>query len=154
MWDWLPGRGGSRYEQAPKPAEFEGFGWCSPRPHRASFLEEVNKGEGGCIGRHGRDIRHWSRSPNIGGGEDIRGLTHVKQSMNQSSFPDHHFTIDDMVVEKEKVATRLTLTGTPTGEFMGIHTYKQLTAWAIQIDRVVGGKMVESWPTWGALGMM
>jgi len=48
--------------------------------------------------------------------------------MNQSSFPDHHFTIDDMVVEKEKVATRLTLTGTPTGEFMGIHTYKQLTA--------------------------
>jgi len=47
------------------------------------------------------------------GGEDIRGIENLKQSMKEefSAFPDFHYTIDDMVVEGDKVAARYTLTG-------------------------------------------
>ena len=82
------------------------------------------------------------------GGEEIRGLENIKQSESEgfNAFPDHHFTIDDLVVEGDKVATRLTLTGTHTGEFMGIPpTHKKVTVWAMTISRISGGKIAESW---------
>lgn len=46
----------------------------------------------------------------------------AKQYMSEfcDAFPDNHVTIDDTVVEGDKVAVRYTLTGTHKGEFMGI----------------------------------
>ena len=89
--------------------------------------------------------------------EDIRGLTDFKQNDSElfSAFPDLHFTIDDIVVEGDKVAMRYTMTGTHRGEFKGIPpTNKKVTAWAIEIDRVVGGKFVEGWVRFDTLGLM
>ena len=60
-----------------------------------------------------------------------------------------------MVVEGEKVVTRSTLAGTHIGEFMVYPpTTKKVTVWAFCITCIVGGKIVESWIMWDALGMM
>lgn len=90
-------------------------------------------------------------------GMDIHGLKDLKQYESElfSAFPDLHHTIDDMVAEGDKVAVRFTLTGTHKGAYMGIPaTNKKLTIWAISIDRIVGGKFVESWLRMDTLSMM
>jgi len=92
-----------------------------------------------------------------GTGEEIHGLKDFKQHVSEafSAFPDLHFTIDDMVVEGNKVATRWTLTGTHKGEFRGIPpTNKKVAIWAITIDHIAGGKFVEEWERYDTLGLM
>jgi predicted ester cyclase len=51
-------------------------------------------------------------------GEDVHGLKGYKQYVSDlySAFPDTHITIDDMVVEGDKVALRWTVTGTHKGK--------------------------------------
>jgi len=120
------------------------------------FFEESNKGKAAAMA-----VIDELCATNIvyhgGGGEEIRGLKDYKQSTSESYkvSPDLHFTIDDMVVEGDKVAVRFTLTGTHKGEFMGRPpTNKKLTMWGINIYRVVGGKFVEGWERADTLGSM
>ncbi|MFQ5795562.1 MAG: ester cyclase [Candidatus Bipolaricaulia bacterium] len=85
------------------------------------------------------------------------GLEGVKQIFAQIlvSFPDLHFTIEDMIAEGDKVTTRLTLSGTHQGEFQGIPaTGKQVAMTGIDIIRIEGGKAVERWGEFDFLGMM
>ena len=75
--------------------------------------------------------------------------------MWRSGFPDLQMTVEDMVAEGDKVACRLTSRATHKGEFMGIAaTGKQVTSTSISIQRVAGGKLVESWVEMDRLGMM
>jgi len=89
-------------------------------------------------------------------GEDVRGTKDYKKShvsAMYSAFPDIDFTIDDMVVEGDKAAVRYTISGTHKGEFMGVPpTNKKVTLWGICIDRIAGGKFVESWVRYDTLG--
>ena len=90
-------------------------------------------------------------------GEEIRGIKNYKQHVSafSSAFPDLHFTIDDMVAEGDKVAVRLTATGTNKGTFRGIPpTNKKMTVSMIQIDRIAGGKFVEGWSRYDTFGLM
>ncbi len=92
-----------------------------------------------------------------GGGEEIRGLKDYKQSTSEfySAFPDVHFTIDDMVVEGDKVVARWTMTGTHKGEIGGIPpTNKKITVWGVNIEHIVGGKFIETWERYDSLGFM
>ncbi len=92
-----------------------------------------------------------------GGGEEIQGLKDYIESTSEmyNVIPDLHFTIDDMVAEGDKVAVRLTGTGTNKGAFMGIPpTNKKVTVWEIEIDRFAGGKFVESWSRYDTFGLM
>jgi steroid delta-isomerase-like uncharacterized protein len=92
-----------------------------------------------------------------GSGEDIRGLKDFKQYMSElySGFPDNQMTIDDMLVEGDKVAVRFTFTGTHKGEYMGIPpTNKKMTGWIIEIHRIAGGKFVEGWQRIDTMGFM
>lgn len=92
-----------------------------------------------------------------GGGKDIRGIKDYKQHVIEfyNAFPDLHFTIEDMVVEGDKVAMRVTLTGTHKGEFHGVPaTNMKVTGWGISIYRIIGGKIVERWERSDALGFM
>ncbi len=76
-------------------------------------------------------------------------------TMIRTAFPDHQFTIEDMVAEGDKVVARLTIRGTHKGEFMGIApTGKQLTVREIEFVRFEGGKLAELWPLVDNLGMM
>ena len=90
-------------------------------------------------------------------GDDISSLNDYKQENSDlfSMLPDIHLTIDDMVVEGDKIVTRWTLTGTHTGEHKGIPpTNKKVTVWGIGIDRVAGGKFVETWERYDTLGFV
>ena len=53
------------------------------------------------------------------------------------------------------MVTRWTARGTHQAELKGIGpTNKQVTVTGIGIDRIVGGKLEESWVNWDTLGMM
>lgn len=89
--------------------------------------------------------------------EEIRGPENAKQFFIQlrEAFPDIRFTIVDQVAEGEKVATHWTATGTHKGDFKGIPpTGKQFKINAIDIDRIVGGKVVDCWSNMDELGLL
>ncbi len=63
-----------------------------------------------------------------------------------NAFPDWHETIEDIIAEGDKVWVRLTYTGTHKGEFMGLSpTGKKIEAKAVDIYRIVNGKLAEYW---------
>jgi steroid delta-isomerase-like uncharacterized protein len=71
------------------------------------------------------------------------------------AFPDVKATIDDLFSVGDKVAYRLTVTGTQKGEFGGIPaTGKKVKIRSIGIARFSGGKIIEEWENFDELGMM
>ena len=64
----------------------------------------------------------------------------------RTAFPDVHVTVNDIFGEGDKVVSRITLTGTLTGEYMGYSpTGKKLNMAAILITQWRDGKEVEAW---------
>ena len=120
------------------------------------FIEEFSKGKAAALA-----VIDQTNATNIvyhtSTGEDIRGAKNIKRFFSSffSAFPDTHGTLDDIVVEGDKVAQRWTLTATHKGEFTGIPpTNKKITIRAIEIDRVAGGKFVECWERFDTLDFM
>ena len=63
-----------------------------------------------------------------------------------AGFPDYQTKIDDLFAEDDKVAARITMTGTHTGNFMGIpSTGKHVSFTGIYIARIANGKIAEHW---------
>ena len=120
------------------------------------LYEEYNKGKAAVLAvideLYATDtVQHSST------GQDIRGIKDYKQHVSEfsSAFPDLHFTIDDMFAEGDKVAVRLTATGTNKGAFKGIPpTNKKVTVSMIQIDRIAEGKFIEGWSRYDTFGLM
>ena len=76
-------------------------------------------------------------------------------TMYLNAFPDVHFTIDEQIAEGDKVVTRWTAHGTHKGELVGIPaTGKSSTVTGINVERIVNGKIVESWGIFDQFGMM
>jgi steroid delta-isomerase-like uncharacterized protein len=73
----------------------------------------------------------------------------------RSAFPDAQLTIEDLIAEGDKVVSRYTARGTHQGDFAGIPaTGRQITATGITIDRIEGGKIVESWNEFNQFGLL
>ncbi len=88
---------------------------------------------------------------------DAKGPAGVKRlaAMVHASFPDLHFTIEDMVAEGDKVAYRYSVRGTHQGDFMGIApTGKQFAVTGIHTYRVGDGKLQEDWVNWDTLRLL
>jgi ketosteroid isomerase-like protein len=67
----------------------------------------------------------------------------VKQvtAMFRQAFPDSYFTVEDMVAEGDKVATRKTFHGTQQGEFLGIRpTGQQVSVGLIDTCALLMGR--------------
>jgi len=63
-----------------------------------------------------------------------------------AGFPDYQTTIDDLFAEGDKVAARITMSGTNTGSFMGSSpTGRRVSFTGIYIARIENGKIVEHW---------
>ena len=61
-------------------------------------------------------------------------------------FPDYQTVIEDLVAEGDTVAARITMTGTHTGDFMGIAaTGTQVKFSGMYMVRIQEGKIVEHW---------
>ena len=62
------------------------------------------------------------------------------------AFPDAQATLEDIFAEGDRVAYRLTIRGTHTGEFLGVPAAGRRVAVSfIAIVRIVDGKLVEEW---------
>jgi steroid delta-isomerase-like uncharacterized protein len=71
------------------------------------------------------------------------------------AFPDLHFKIEDIVVEDDKVAYRLNVSGTHKGEFQGIPpTDKKVSFSSTGISNIVDGKVAEDWVDADVMGLM
>jgi steroid delta-isomerase-like uncharacterized protein len=89
--------------------------------------------------------------------EDMRGVGGAREfySMYQSAFPDAEITIEDQVAEGDKVVTRWTGRGTHQGELLGVPpSGNRVEVSGVTISRIEGGKVVEEWDNYDALGMM
>ena len=85
------------------------------------------------------------------------GIEGMKQqhAMINAAFPDMQVKLEDMVAEGDTVACLWTATATHKGEFMSMPpTGKQVTMKGIHIDRIAGGKIVQTWGLSDALGLM
>lgn len=96
-------------------------------------------------------VDHDSSMPEAKGPEGIKRLA----GMVHTSFPDLHFTIEDLIAEGDRVVYRYSVRATHKKDFMGIPaTDKQIRFTGIHIYRVSGGKLQEEWENWDALGLM
>ena len=79
---------------------------------------------------------------------DLRGAAEAKAfyARLRAAFPDLSGVIEDIFGEGDKVALRITETGTMRESFMGMEpTGKSFTLTAMQICRFSGGKLAEMW---------
>ena len=112
------------------------------------FIEGINKGTTRGLGRvmapglvwHGTkdlSVRVYKR--------DLKGMF--------AAFPDAQWTIEDMIVEGDKVVVRWAFRGTHQGSWENVPpTGKQVTYGGISIGRVANGKLVEVWNSENLLG--
>ena len=84
----------------------------------------------------------------------IEGAKAAHQMM-LAAFPDYQTVIDDLVAESDKVAARITMSGTHHGSFMGIPaTGKHVLFTGMYIARIADGKIVEHWGEEDAVSLL
>ena len=138
----------------------------SGRERRKSFMSEENK----ALARRWADIfnqgnldlvdeiydpDYVDHDPTMP--EDVRGVEGAREfySMYRSAFPDTQITIEDQLAEGDMVSTRWTARGTHQGELMGVPpSGNRVEVMGVTISRIEGGKIVEEWDIYDALGMM
>jgi predicted ester cyclase len=75
--------------------------------------------------------------------------------MYRNAFLDVQMRVEDQVAEGDMVVTRWIASGTHQGEIMGIApTGNRMTVAGTSIERIVEGKIEETWDNYDALGMM
>jgi predicted ester cyclase len=76
-------------------------------------------------------------------------------AMFKEGFPDLHATVEAVIGENDRVATRGYITGTHRGPFMNIPpTGKSISVPFCDIWRIENGKAVENWVQMDMLGLM
>jgi predicted ester cyclase len=116
--------------------------------HRVEALDELISRD--FVNHSGtvRDI------PGMDRATDFEGMKEI-DAMYRKSLPDQRVTIRDMVADQDKVWTYKTFSTVHEGEFMGIApTGKSVSIDAIDIMRVVDGKIVEHWAVQDVWGLM
>lgn len=84
----------------------------------------------------------------------LEGVTEFYSGL-WSAFPDLHITIEDMVGEGDRVAWRLTVTGTQQAEFRGVPASGTAVEFDAQyVFRFRDGKIIERWTNFDRLGVM
>jgi steroid delta-isomerase-like uncharacterized protein len=113
-----------------------------------------------CLNQHHSDILPELFASNViihSSAPDTTGLDGVRQTVNRvhAMFPDHHFTVDDIVVNGDKAAARWTMTATNTAPLAGIPpTGKPITQHAVVFYRFEDGKIAEFWVQMDQLGVL
>ena len=98
------------------------------------------------------DVVDHSNLPGFSPGrEGIRQMI----AMYRGVFTNAQVDVKDKIAEGDKVVSRCTISGTHTGEYLGIApTGKQITITVLGMDRVVGGQVVEHWEHFDPLVLM
>jgi predicted ester cyclase len=99
-------------------------------------------------------VDHVTRGPEPGTVSGPDGLKDAVR-MFRDAFPDLTYTIDQEMAEGDCVMTRFSATGTHRGEFLGAApTGRSVTYTGVDINRIVDGRIVESWVHYDALGLL
>ncbi len=78
-----------------------------------------------------------------------------RATLYRNAFQDLRLTVEELLSDGETITARWSCRGTHKGELNGIApTGKQIAITGISIARFAGGKMVEGWVNWDALGLM
>jgi len=80
--------------------------------------------------------------------EGFQGVEPFRQQITafRAAFPDLHVTIDDLIIDGSRFASRTTITGTHTGDLMGMPaTGRQISVGAVDIGRIENGQAQERW---------
>ena len=76
-------------------------------------------------------------------------------SMWRGALPDFELTSEFVVGEGDKVANYWTISGTHSGELMGVPaTGNRIEIYGMSLVRIEGGKIVEIWSASDQLGLM
>ena len=88
----------------------------------------------------------------------VRGPEGVREYVGRlrQGVPDLTMTVEDQLIDGDKVTTRWTAHGTHDGELMGLGpTGRTATVAGITIQRIEdGGRIVEGWTSWDMLGLL
>ncbi|MDQ2674651.1 MAG: ester cyclase [Chloroflexota bacterium] len=95
-------------------------------------------------------------SPTFGITEDGPSRLRAATERVHASLEDVAFTIDDMVAEDDRVAARLTSSGTPTGEWMGIQgaAGRRYTISEAHFFQIADGRIVAHWHLHDAMNLL
>ena len=119
------------------------------------FIEEVwNKGNLAVADQviSANYTHHDEATPDFGPGPEGEKK---RVALYRTAFPDLRFTIEDLIAESEAVTCRWSSRGTHRQPLSGIApTGKVINVSGITITRLAGGKIVEGWVNWDALGML
>ena len=75
--------------------------------------------------------------------------------MLATALPDFKYTVEYTVAEGDKVAQRLTGSGTMQGDFMGMKATGKSATWTeTHFSRFANGKLVEHWANVDQVGML
>ena len=98
------------------------------------------------------DVVDHDPAPDQGAGPD--GYIRMFGAL-RTSFPDFAVSVDQVVIDDDKIAIAYTITGTQKGEFLGVApTGRKIRARGVQIARFQDGKMVERWGSSDQLGIL
>jgi predicted ester cyclase len=87
-------------------------------------------------------------------GEDREKLKHGIVAV-RTAFSDLHITLDDSIVEGDKLVFRWTLRAAHTGEYLGVPaTGNPIEVRGIHIGRFENGQIVEEWSRGDDLGLL
>lgn len=89
--------------------------------------------------------------------DDLHGPDEITRFYTglREAFPDIRFTIEDQIAEGDRVVTRWTASATHRGAFQGIPpTGKSVGITGTDVDRLVGGRVVECWSIVGELSVL
>lgn len=119
-----------------------------------SIPEALNSGKLGLLDNaiDPNWVIHDPGTPDVG-----RGPEGAKKyaTLYRDAFPDANIAIHQQLAEGEWVATRWTGTGTHRGALGTIApTSKRASVEGITMDRIRGGKIVETWSNWDTMGLM
>jgi len=101
---------------------------------------------------------HRYHDPSIPGVAD--GPAGIRQSPGpvvpyQTAFSDAHWHVEDVLAEGDTVVTRWVGTGTQDGDLLGIPPAgKSVNVPGIWLQKLAGGKIIESWQVWDTLVML
>ncbi len=97
------------------------------------------------------DYRYESPTETMEGIADLRAFAQAFRS----AFPDLHIAIDDQVAEEEKVSTRITMTGTHEGDFLGLPaTGKKVNLQGVVLSQLEDGLIKKEWELLDQLALL
>jgi steroid delta-isomerase-like uncharacterized protein len=89
---------------------------------------------------------HYRRHLTPRGPHLTRDEQRERASRLRTAFPDAEAVLEDILAEGDRVAYRLTITGTHRGHFLGVApTGRRVTVSLFAIVRIEDGKLAEEW---------